>query len=378
MCIRDSINAEYGNGLPEMPSQQDVSLSIFSFGGLMFGCGTLLLGSYQGMAKMSDIGHGQPVSTPIAILVMETLKLGVSYFKLKGELSPDELGAAFRSIKPKDMLMYGVPGLCYAFNNNLEIVALRFMDPATNRLLNNLKIVSTALMFRSIMSKQITGQQVVALAMLLCGSCLASTAHGSGQDGELYVTTAGILVMILYGFVSGFAGVFNEYIMKQGVGADLSIHLQNLLLYSWGILLNGSAALLYQSTSRSAGFETAPQTVWWILFVLNGAFHGLVISAVIKYLSSIFKLFMSACAIFVAGALQLVLFNASHLPISFVVAAAIVSAALYLYNTPNVLPASMVASFDLAAPPEDTTFQDLVPISSATTVILGKKDKAEV
>eukprot|EP00658_Telonema_sp_P-2_P053268 TRINITY_DN4174_c0_g1_i10.p1 TRINITY_DN4174_c0_g1~~TRINITY_DN4174_c0_g1_i10.p1 ORF type:complete len:368 (-),score=116.30 TRINITY_DN4174_c0_g1_i10:234-1337(-) len=348
MCIRDRVSTQSTGGRARsMAGAGDVSISIFSFGGLLFLCGILLLGSYQGMAKMADVGHGQPVSPPMAILVMELLKLAVSYGKLTTELPPDQLKAAFNSIKTKDLLMYGVPGFFYAFNNNLEIIALRYMDPATNRLLNNLKIVTTALMFRSIMGKQISGQQVVALALLLFGSCLASTNGGSGQDGELYVTGFGVAIMILYGFVSGFAGVFNEYIMKQGVGADLSMHLQNVLLYSWGILLNGSAALFYSSGAPSPGFETATQTMWWIMFVLNGAFHGLVIGAVIKYLSSVFKLFMSACAIFVAGLLQLVLFNATHLPSSFLLAAATVGVALYMYNTPDLLPASLVGCLEL-------------------------------
>eukprot|EP00656_Telonema_subtile_P041211 TRINITY_DN4633_c0_g1_i5.p1 TRINITY_DN4633_c0_g1~~TRINITY_DN4633_c0_g1_i5.p1 ORF type:complete len:365 (-),score=76.72 TRINITY_DN4633_c0_g1_i5:110-1204(-) len=322
----------------EMPQQNSAdAISFFGFGGLLFGCGTLLIGSYQAMAKKSDVGHGQPVSPALAILIMEALKLAVSYNRLRAETTESERATAFASIKPRDILMYGVPGLCYAFNNNLEIVALEHMDPATNRLLNNFKIVTTAMMFRVMMKKHISKQQMLALAMLLFGSCLAGTSKGSGEGGELFVTGVGILIMIVYGCVSGFAGVFNEYIMKQGVGADMSMHLQNLLLYSWGILFNGAAMLYMNSTKSSPGFESSGQLVWWILFVLNGAFHGLVISAVMKYLSSIFKLFMSACAIFVAGFLQILLFNASHLPISFLAAAAIVSAALYIYNTPDLL-----------------------------------------
>merc|ERR1712086_596522 len=279
----------------DMPSSNsDVSIqSLFSMGGLLFLAGTLLLGSYQTMAKMADLGQGQPVATPVAILLMELLKLLVSAKGLTDAMGTDGAIAALKAVEPKDFLMFGVPGLLYAFNNNLEIMALNYMDPATNRLLNNLKIPSTAIIFQIFMAKTISKNQWIALGMLLVGSCLASLSNGNAKGGELYVTTFGVVIMLFYGLVSASASVFNEYIMKQGAGAEQSIHLQNLLLYSWGIALNGTAFLLF---------------------------------------SSIFKLFMSACAIFVAGFLQMILLGATSLPFGFIVAACMVSGALYLYN----------------------------------------------
>jgi len=354
-------------------TKTDTSIkSLYSFGGLLFLVGTVLLGSYQTMAKLADVGKGQPVATPVAILVMEALKLLVSAKGLVDGIGVEAAIRALKEIQPKDYLMYGVPGFLYAFNNNLEIVALQFMDPATNRLLNNLKIPMTAIIFQSFMSKTISKQQWTALGLLVAGSCLASLSNGNASSGELFVTSFGVVVMLFYGAVSASASVFNEYIMKEGTGANQSIHLQNLLLYSWGMLLNGAAFLLFASngSAAGAGFETSTQLFWWILFVLNGAFHGLVISAVIKYLSSIFKLFMSACAIFVAGFLQLVL-GASSLPIGFVAAACMVSAALYLYNTPGLLfKESESASADTNDKPEELkglTLEEPEEIESAET-----------
>jgi len=99
-------------------SNTDVSIqSLFSLGGLLFLAGTLLLGSYQTMAKMADLGQGQPIATPVAILLMELLKLLVSAKGLTDALGTDGAIAALKAVQPKDFLMFGVPGLLYAFNN---------------------------------------------------------------------------------------------------------------------------------------------------------------------------------------------------------------------------------------------------------------------
>ena len=102
-----------------MPSSNsDVSIqSLFSMGGLLFLAGTLLLGSYQTMAKMADLGQGQPIATTVAILLMELLKLLVSAKGLTDAMGTDGAIAALKAVEPKDFLMFGVPGLLYAFNN---------------------------------------------------------------------------------------------------------------------------------------------------------------------------------------------------------------------------------------------------------------------
>ena len=62
-----------------MSASRDVSIdSLFSFGGSMFVLGTMLLGSYPSMAKQA----GNPVPAPVAILLMELLKLLVTALSL--------------------------------------------------------------------------------------------------------------------------------------------------------------------------------------------------------------------------------------------------------------------------------------------------------
>jgi hypothetical protein len=290
---------------------------------------------------------------------MEISKFVISGYKLVNDKGWDTARSMYLGTKPRDAAMYAVPGLLYAINNNLEIYALNYMDIATNRLLNNLKILTTALMYRVIMRQEITKQQYVALGLLLLGSTFAANSKSDQGSGEFYITTFGVFIMIFYSFVSGFASVFNEYIMKNGSGCE-NIFLQNLVLYSWGILFNCSGlfySLLNSPTSSPSettddgvvvnlgeyddgngfyGFYSFAQFFWWTCFVLNGTFHGLIISGVMKYLSSIWKLFMSASAIFAAALFQIMVFGAS-ITFSVLGSFVLVSFALYLYKTPGVL-----------------------------------------
>eukprot|EP00940_MAST-03C_sp_MAST-3C-sp2_P000538 g538.t1 len=326
----------------------------------LFLAGAFLLGSYQPMAKAAEGSDGtQPVPIASSILIMEATKWMISFSRLSKDAGGwNGAKAMIRGIKLKDAAMYAIPGLCYALNNNLEIYVLRYLDPATARTLNNVKILTTALFFRIIMKKSISKQQVVALLMLTGGVCIAVSGGSSGQqESTAYVTTTGIFLMLVYSMISGFGCVYNEFIMKFGTGSD-NINLQNVVLYSWGLLFNGCGILMSASSSSAAvvetdddlgvletesaggstffGFESMSQLIWWIMFVLNGAFHGLIISAVMKHLSSIWKLFMSGLSIPIAGLCTSILFGAP-LALTLVFGSACVVAALYLYQTPGLL-----------------------------------------
>ena len=124
-------------------------------------------------------------------------------------------------------------------------------------------------------------------------------------------------------FNSAFAGVYSELLLKKD-GSLHSIHLQNMLLYSWGILFNGVALFVkdrerlaahglfdgYSCVARArsngaGGLHTLSTShcvsklsavcgvllncrrlaVW--LLVTNNALNGLAISAILKFANNI-------------------------------------------------------------------------------------------
>lgn len=115
---------------------------------------------------------------------------------------------------------------------------------------------------------------------------------------QIYVTVTGILLMIFYCTMSGLAGISTEYILKRQY--KVSIHLQNTLMYLYGIIFN---LLAYTSTNHSAGtiYDTSAgffhgYSKWTVVIFFCQATNGVILSAVMKHSSNLIRLLIIACA----------------------------------------------------------------------------------
>ena len=102
-------------------------------------------------------------------LIAECLKLGISSFLLQKQLrtSPDKAhmtwGLASHSL-------YVVPSILYLVQNNLQFVAMQFLDAPTYQILGNLKIVSTGVLFRVFLGRHLSRFQWIGLVLLMAGA----------------------------------------------------------------------------------------------------------------------------------------------------------------------------------------------------------------
>jgi drug/metabolite transporter (DMT)-like permease len=136
---------------------------------------------------------------------------------------------------------YVVPALCYAFNNNVAVylqvdsvkqrscsflnAILREahfqtqMDAATFHVLCNMKILTTAILYRVILGRMLSPRKWLALFLLFAGSALNAMASVQEEHAwdyrETFITWTGMVVMLFYCVVSGFAGVYTELLMRQ-------------------------------------------------------------------------------------------------------------------------------------------------------------------
>ncbi|ERE65291.1 putative UDP-sugar transporter protein SLC35A4-like protein [Cricetulus griseus] len=81
----------------------------------------------------------------------------------------------------------------------------------------------------------------------------------------------------------------------------LPLALQNLFLYTFGVILN-----LHAGSGPGPGFLEG-FSGWAVLVVLNQAVNGLLVSAVMKHGSRITRLFIVPCSLVVNAVLSLVL-----------------------------------------------------------------------
>jgi UDP-sugar transporter A1/2/3 len=242
----------------------------------------------------------------------------------------------------------------YAINNNLIFKVLQLLPPAVFQVLLNVRVVWTALLLNLLMGRSLNQQECVGVGALTVGACISQTdwdmlyssppppppsiAAADGVDGveNLAITSGaafsstGILLALIYTFISATASVYNEKLLKSDAG---SMHAANLQLYMFGVLTNGAAAVLQPGVLSNAVITkgwSKPMT-WVVAF--NMANIGLIIAAIMKYHDNIIKIFCGAVSNVLVLLYSVWVVGDQQLTSSFILGAICCLYGAYLYNT---------------------------------------------
>lgn len=158
------------------------------------------------------------------------------------------------------------------------------------------------------------------------------------------------LLLLLQMFCSCFAGVYNEYLLKDSSTANnADVILQNIFMYLDSIFGNIIVYILATKSSDKSNKNTSVITTLQILLssplvvvlMINNAFSGLVASFFLKSLNSILKTFASALELFAVAFLAWILFQ-DPVDIYTMIALILVSIAMIVYskNPVSVAPPS--------------------------------------
>ena len=265
-------------------------------------------------------------------LLSELLKLLLSSVMYMG------LPRAARShhlLTPRHLVPFAVPAAIYFVNNNLIFLILAYVNSTTYQILSSLKTVFTGLLFRAMLKRRLSDLQMLAIVLLSCGTATsqigtASNDCSSAAGAAPTSSAVGVAAAVLTCLLSALGGVYSERLMKHDAKMH-SIHLQNMLLYTWGVAFN-LLALVGSDGYRVlvGGLLQGYTNVVWVL-VLNNALNGLAISAILKYTDNIVRVFAHAAAMMVTMALELCLFGASPTP-QLLISTTVVACAVYVYN----------------------------------------------
>lgn len=316
--------------------------------------GTLIYGSHTIFINLSQVDGQIPFNPTSAVFMTETLKLLICLFIFAVNLRLSR--QPFVAPKVQQAWPYAVPALIYAINNNLAYYIQLHMDPASFQILSNMKIASTAVLYRVVMKKKIGTIQSFALFLLiLAGVCNsiggsiskrnsdldaedAGVLDGELDAGTLHVSFVGLVLILLYSLLSGMAGVYTEYILKQS--NELPLSLQNILLYVFGVGINGGSyfvqALSFEHENAGTMDINATHLfsgysyLTWIM-ILTQAINGLIMSIIFKHSDNIARLFLVSSSMVVTTLVSVLLFHLS-LNMYFYSAFLLVVCALYLYQ----------------------------------------------
>ena len=153
---------------------------------------------------------------------------------------------------------------------------------------------------------------------------------------QIYITEIGLVLMIIYCFISGLSGVYNEYLLKLNFSD--SIYVQNIYLYLYGCLFNFIAHILenhfdlnsnnFSNKSSSDFFNGFNIFTWTIIF--TQVFNGLTMSIVMKHSNNITRLFVISSSLVVTILFSIFLFSI-RLNIYFYFCFCTILVALYAY-----------------------------------------------
>jgi len=351
----DAVGAE---AAVEVAASQSLSRRKLSFKSwlwkLTFVFGTLIYGSHTIFINLSQVDGQIPFNPTSAVFMTETIKLFfclcIYVVDLRISRKP------FVTPRVQQAWPFAIPALIYAVNNNLAYHIQLHMDPASFQILSNMKIASTALQYRVIMKRKIGTIQSFALCLLMLAGVFNSIGgsltknstdldlgDGGVLDGELdagtlHVSFIGLVLIIVYSFLSGTAGVYTEYILKRS--NDLPLSLQNILLYVFGMGINGGSyfvqALSFEHEnagtvdSISRNIFSGYTFLTWIM-ILTQVINGLIMSVIFKHSNNIARLFLVSSSMVFTTAVSVLLFHLS-LNAYFCLAFLLVICALYLYH----------------------------------------------
>ncbi|KAJ7957386.1 CMP-sialic acid transporter 3 [Quillaja saponaria] len=210
----------------------------------------------------------------------------------------------------RNNVLLAVPAFLYAINNYLKFIMQLYFNPATVKMLSNLKVLVIAVLLKMIMRRRFSIIQWEALALLLIGisvNQLRSLPEGTTALG-LPVTTGAYIYTLIFVTVPSLASVYNEYAMKSQY--DTSIYLQNLFLYGYGAIFNFLGILATAIFKGPSSFDILQGHSRATLFLIaNNAAQGILSSFFFKYADTILKKYSSTVATIFTGIASAVLFG---------------------------------------------------------------------
>lgn len=281
------------------------------------------------------------------------------------------------------LLFYLVPSFLYCLYNNLTFINLELFDLTTYYCLMQFRIVLTAIIYQILFRRRLTLIQWTSLFILTSGcllkeyglydslsrqhsrsnstsyELLSNTTSATEKVELIDVDKVGVnpvvkfawltLLLLFQMFCSCFAGVYNEYLLKDFSTSEADVVLQNIFMYLDSIFCNIIVYKIASKASHKSSQDTSVITTLQILLssplvvvlIFNNAFSGLVASFFLKSLNSILKTFASALELFAVAFLAWILFNDS-VDSYTIIALLLVSAAMIVYskNPVSVAPPS--------------------------------------
>ena len=272
---------------------------------------SILVKISSGLAKEDPL---YSFNTSAMVLYSELLKLAISiYFTAYS-------GDSFRFNK-KELPLYVIPAFLYFVGNNLMFVAVSGVDPGSLLLLSNLKIFTTAMFSWLLLKTKFSLREKLSLLSLFIGCVISQLPQ---NDQPMHATKDGLLAVVVACTTSGAATAYTELLLKQ---SNTSFHKQNIQLYSVGLLFCVLSLYAGDISTMLDGLDKPLN----IAVLVSLSISGMVLGAIMKYLSSIAKTYLRSVATIVVAVFSIYLFD-TEITLNGVIGYFIILISLYVYT----------------------------------------------
>ncbi|CAN1253363.1 CMP-sialic acid transporter 3 [Linum perenne] len=236
----------------------------------------------------------------------------------------------------RNNVLLAVPAFLYAINNYLKFTMQLYFNPATVKMLSNLKVLVIAVLLKFVMKRRFSIIQWEALALLLIGisiNQLRSLPEGGGVTAMgIPIATSAYMYTFIFVTVPSLASVYNEYALKSQY--DTSIYLQNLFLYGYGAIFNFLAILAIAVVKGPNSMDILHgHSKATMLLICNNAAQGILSSFFFKYADTILKKYSSTVATIFTGIASAAMFG-HKLTMNFVLGISIVFISMHQFFSP--------------------------------------------
>ncbi|PJF17790.1 hypothetical protein PSACC_02390 [Paramicrosporidium saccamoebae] len=323
--------------------------------------GCLVLLTVQTSALILVMRHSLRSSRFIpssVVVTVEVVKLALAFLIELFTGHTSHPSAVFRALRydflrnKSQVLALAIPAFLYAIQNNMSYFALARLSAVSFQVLQQLKILTTALMAGWLMGKEISRQHWVALLLLTSGVIFVQLSNVSGkQNGAAGNSEAwmGFLAMLANSLSSGFAGIYFERLMKSAsfplrkpslrrtisviIQVDKptrSVWIQSIELGVFGLLFSVMMAIWNDgSVIIQNGFFSGYDKMA-LLVVGMQACGGILVAMVVRYADSILKAFATSASIVLSSFITFGLLGQKVAP-SFLMGATLVVLSVYIY-----------------------------------------------
>lgn len=330
------------NIIPEEPTLWGVPLKLLSLVTLTVQNSSLILVMHYSRT-MAGYDQGDRYYSSTAVLLNEIIKLLICSTVCVRQRG---LQGTWKDVFSHDCYKLAIPAALYTFQNTLQYVAVSNLDAATFQVTYQLKILTTAFFAVTMLKRVLSTKQWVALLLLTSGIALVQipadvvskyftkpdpteAISDAGLDNGMN-QTLGILAVSTACVLSGLAGIYFEKVLK---GSKATLWTRNVQLSFFSLFPAFFIGVLFNDGAKIAenGFFHGYNGVVWTTILLQ-AVGGIIVALCVKYADNIAKNFATSISILISCLASLAFFDDFVLSINFVIGAAVVVYATYLYS----------------------------------------------